>query len=44
VSFLVLFLSEVMGEREEEDDDDEDRDTPSGRQSCGMVNWFTTSI
>ena len=32
-----------MGEREEEDEN-EDRDIPSGRQSCGMVDWCTYLI
>lgn len=44
VYFLVRSLIEVMGEREEEDEKENgDRDIPSGRQSCGMVDWVHLS-
>jgi hypothetical protein len=31
-------------EKREEVDEYEDRDIPSGRQSCGMVDWCTYLI
>jgi hypothetical protein len=43
VLFWLLGLGEIKGEREEEDEN-EDRDIPSGRQSCGMVDWCTYLI
>jgi hypothetical protein len=33
----------MMGEGERKDEN-EDRDIPSGRQSCGMVDWCTYLI